>query len=99
VIAVAVSPTGTTSLTVTVPEVAVAPALRTVIVNVAPTWPWKKLPVCVFVIATSGPPITMTESFDVLLAALTSPPPETVAVLISGELAPFPTSTVSVIAG
>ena len=52
-IAVAVRPPGNASVTVTVPVVAVEPLLVTVIVYVAPTCPWVKLPACDFVIVRS----------------------------------------------
>ena len=50
-----VNPVGSVSVTVTVPEVAAAPALfETVTVYVAPIWPCVKFPVCVFVMPRAG---------------------------------------------
>jgi len=42
--AVGVKLAGKVSVTVTVPEVAVPPLFVTVIVYVAPVWPWTKFP-------------------------------------------------------
>ena len=47
-IAVAVSPLGRVSVTVTVPLVVALPEFVTVIEYVAPVCPWVKLPVCDF---------------------------------------------------
>ena len=71
------------SVTRTVPLLGAPPWLVTVIVYVAPVCPWKKLPVWVFVTVRSGPAVMPVTSVAVLLAGLTSPPPETVAVFVS----------------
>src|SRR5689334_1792583 len=101
---VAVRPAGSVSVTVTVvPSVGPAiAALLTVIVYVAPTWPWVKLPAWLFVIDRSAgvaAGLTIVESIAVLFAAVTSPPPLTLALFTCGEVAFAATFTVSVIAG
>ena len=53
-IAVAVSPEGSVSTTVTVPFVGAVPAFETVRVYCAPVWPWMKSPVWLFTIVKSG---------------------------------------------
>ena len=100
-IAVAVSPVGRVSVIVTVPVVEAVPLFLTVIVYVAPVCPWLKLPVCVLVTVRSGAvgTTTVVGSLAVLLVVLVSPPPETVAVLVTEEGALPATVTVRVIAG
>src|SRR5450631_4480295 len=48
-----------------------------------PVWFWKKLPVCVFVIVRSGGPLIRVRSLAVSFVVSVSPPPETVAMLVS----------------
>jgi hypothetical protein len=102
-IAVAVSPEGNVSTTVTVPDVGPDPPLLTVRVYVAPVWPCVKLPLCVFVRVRSGrrgaEDVTVVASEAVLLAVFASPPPETVAVLVTPDGALVATVTVTVMAG
>ncbi len=69
------------SLTVTVPLVGAPPALLTVSVYV-PFCPCVKLPLCVLAIVTSATPLIVVGSLELLLPALLSPPPETVAVFV-----------------
>src|SRR2546427_177518 len=91
-IAVAVKPAGNVSVIVTVPEVAVPPLSATAIVYVAPLWPWTKLPEWLLVMVRSGGGLMLVTSLAVSLAVLVSPPPETVAALVTeaGALpAPF----------
>src|SRR5258708_18578154 len=49
----------------------------------APVWFWKKLPLCVFVRIRSGGPLTAVTSLAESLVASSSPPPETVALLVT----------------
>ena len=81
--AVAVRPLGSASVIVIALLVAAVPELVTVIVYVAPVWPCVKLPVCAFAIVRSGPPTIVATSVAVSLVVLLSPPPETVAVLVT----------------
>ena len=53
-IAVAVSPEGSVSTTVTILLVGAEPLFDTVIVYCAPVWPWVKSPVWLFTIVKSG---------------------------------------------
>src|SRR6185295_14300996 len=100
VAAVGVRPAGTVSLTVTVPDVAPAPELVTVIAYVAPVWPCVKLPECVLLIVRSATTaLIVVMSLLLSLAVLVSPPPDTVAVLVTLLGALPATFTVSVIAG
>ena len=96
---VAVRPLGKVSVTVTVPVVEADPLLLTVIVYVAPVCPCVKLPVWVFVIARSGTAIVAVGSLTVSFEVLFSPPPETIAVLVTTVGALVATLTVRVIAG
>src|SRR3989442_9353858 len=96
---VAVSPAGTASLTVTVPLLTAPPALLTLIVYVAPTWPALKLPAWVLVRARSGPVLIAVASLAVFFAPLTSPPPDTLAVLVTLAGGPAATFTVRVSGG
>src|SRR5207249_413059 len=82
-IAVAVRPAGTVSVTVTAPLLAPSPLLCTVILYVAPVCPCVKFPLCVFVIVKSGNCMIVVVSFAVLLPVLISPPPDTLAVLVT----------------
>ena len=68
----------------------------------APVCPCVKLPVCVLVMVRSGVPpaaLIVVISFAVSLVVLVSPPPDTVAVLVTLAGAFAATLTVSVIAG
>src|SRR6187551_2865777 len=94
--AVGVSPAGSVSLTVTTPLVGPPPMLVTVSVYVAPTCPWRKLPVCVLVRARSEAGMIVVGSDAVLLAGLGSPTLPTVAVLVTEAGAFTATLTVSV---
>src|SRR5262245_57543770 len=97
--AVAVSPPGSESTTVTVPAVAPAPVFVTVKEYVAPVCPRVNTPTCVFVTVRSGSdPIGVT-SDAVLLRMLASPPPVTVAVFVTLAGAVADAFTVNVITG
>jgi len=98
-IAVAVSPVGSVSATVTVPLVGPGPTLLTVIVYVAPVCPCVKLPVCVLFTVRSATCVIVVGSLAVSLAVLISPPPDTLAVLVTDEGALLATFTVRVMAG
>ena len=67
------------------------------IVYVAPAWLGAKVPGWAFVSVRSEPGLIVVMSFAVLLAVLTSPPPETVAVLVRLAAALAATFTVRVI--
>jgi hypothetical protein len=97
-IAVAVSAAGNVSLSVTWPVVAPCPVFVTVSVYCAPVCPVENVPVCVFVRLKSGATIDVT-SLAVLFAVLVSPPPETVAALVTLEEAALLTLTVNVTSG
>jgi hypothetical protein len=96
----AVRPVGRVSETVTVPEVGpIAAASETVIVKV-PVCPAAKFPVCDLAMLKSGgrvPMLTISEAL--LLAGFVSPPPLTVAVLVTEAGALAAMFTVRVIAG
>ena len=98
-IAVAVSPEGNVSVTVTVPDVAPLPLLFTVIVYVAPACPCVKFPVCDFVMLRSASCVTVVASLAVSFEVLVSPPPDTAAVFVIEAAAELLTFTVRVIAG
>ena len=99
-IAVAVSPVGSVSVTLTVPVVATPPLLVTLMVYVAPVCPCVKFPMCVFVIVKSAGARaeTVVASFALSFEVLLSPPPETVAVFVIEAAAFAATLTVKVIA-
>lgn len=104
-IAVAVSPLGRTSTTVTVPLLARFPMLATVIVYVAPVSPWKKLPKigpwCVLLTMRSGlgAGSIVVGSEALSFAVFVSPPPETLTVLMTEVAALISTFTTRVIGG
>ena len=93
-----VSPTGSVSVTVTVPAVGPAvAALLTAIVYVAPFCPCAKLPTCdLATVSAAGLGLITVES-DAL--AVADPPPDTLAEFTSGEAAVAATFTVTVIPG
>ena len=70
-------------MTVLPPDVAPAPLLCTVSVYVAAICPCVKLPMCVFAIVRSGPGTIVVGSLAVSLVASSSPPPDTVARLVT----------------
>jgi hypothetical protein len=93
-----VKPEGTVSVTVTVPIVGPESAASdTVTVYVAPCWPNAKSPTCVFVTLRTGA-LAMIEVESVALA-VAELPPETVTLLICGEMAAGVTFTVAVMGG
>jgi hypothetical protein len=98
--AVAVSAVGRVSLTVTIPLVDPAVlAFETARMKV-PVWPGTKLPECTFTKDRSGGTVLMlTVSEALSLVGVTSPPPLTVAVLVTEAGALGATFTVRVIAG
>jgi hypothetical protein len=100
-IPVAVKPTGSVSVTVTVPTLDAEPLFETVSVYEAPDWPWTKAPECVIVSLKSGEPAGATDvgSLAALLPVFDSPPPETEAVLVTLAGALLATLTVRVIGG
>jgi hypothetical protein len=89
-----VSPAGSVSVTVSVPVVADVPGLLTAIVYV-PVAPTVKLPVCVFVIASTG---VTTVVGSVAAGVFAAPPPDAFAVFVTLAGALAATCTVSVIA-
>ncbi len=95
---VAVKPAGKLSVTVTVPLVGALPRLLTVSVYCWPTSPWVKLPLWLFWMVRSGP-LMLAGSVAVSLVVFVSPPPATLAVLLTVPPKPHPTLTVSVIDG
>ena len=101
VIAVAVKPVGNVSVTVTVPLVTALPLFVAVIVYVAPFCPCVKLPLCDLVMVRSGTlgGLMVVGSEAESLPVLASPPPATVAVLVTLAGALAATFTVSVMAG
>jgi hypothetical protein len=99
--AVAVNPLGSESVTVTTPLVVAVPPLETVMLYEAPFWPWLKFPLWDFVTRKSGAgagAIVVT-SVATLLVVFVSPPPVTVAELVTLDGALPATLTVSVSAG
>ena len=96
---VAVSPTGKVSTRLTVPLVAPAPELVTVMAYVSPASPCWKLPESAILTVRSGGGSIVTVSVAVSLEVLVSPPPETVAVLVTLPEVVEATSTVSVNVG
>ena len=100
-IAVAVSPEGKVSTTVTVLPATIGPgpALPTVTVYVSPVSPCLNCVECDFVIVRSGAWVMGVTAFAVSLDMLVSPPPETVAVLVTEDGALLATLTVTVIVG
>src|SRR5262245_9533428 len=96
--AVPVRPAGIVSVTVTAPLVGPVPMFDTVSVYV-PVCPRVKLPACDFVILRSGSCVIAVTSLAALLAALTSPPPETLAVFVTLAGAVAATWTVMGIGG
>src|SRR5262245_23850586 len=97
--AVGVRPAGRVSLTVTRLPVGPPPMFDTVSTYWAPTWPCKKLPVCTFRMVRSGTTMIVVGSLAELLLESTSPPPETMAVLVTDAGALGATFTVIVIGG
>src|SRR5947209_2172984 len=97
----AVSPLGRVSETLTAPAVAPVPLFLTVMVYVAPVWPWVKLPTCelVTVRSASGRALIVVRSVAESFAVLVSPPPLTPTELATDVGAVFETFTVRVIAG
>jgi hypothetical protein len=89
-----VRPTGSVSVTVIVPNVAAVPLLLTAI-EYEPVEPIVKLPVCVFVIASTGATIVVGSLADGVFAA---PPPDAPAVFVTLAGAVGATLTVSAIA-
>jgi hypothetical protein len=87
------------SETVTAPDVGAFPTFETPIVNSAPACPSVKFPECVFVIDTSGTAVIVVGLFAVSFDVRTSPPPETVAVLVTLAAAFSATFAVRVMAG
>jgi len=75
-----VSPAGSVSVTVVVPDVARLPALPTAIVYV-PVWPTANDPMCDFAIVSEGAPEIVVGSFAI--GAFAAPPPLAVAVLVT----------------
>src|SRR5207249_4962096 len=92
-------PLGNVSLTVTVPAVVPAPTLFTVIVYVSAASPCLKFPVWVLLRVRSATWVMVVGSLALSLAALTSPPPATLAVLVTLAGALLATLTVRVSAG
>ena len=80
--AVAAIPAGSISTRLTMPLVAAAPELLTVIVNVSPTSPGWKIPEPESAMLTVKSGTAMIVTISAALEVLTSPPPETVAVLV-----------------
>src|SRR3989304_2004232 len=97
--AVAVSEAGSVSITVTVSLVAPEPTLLTASVLVAPVCPWVKFPLCALLMVRSGNWLIVVGSLAELLVVFVSPPPDTVAVLVTLEGALEATFTVRGIAG
>src|SRR3989304_4174537 len=97
--AVAVSEAGSVSVTVTAPLVGPEPLLVTVMAYVAPVCPWVKLPVWVLVMVRSGNWLIVVGSLAELLVVFVSPPPDTVAVLVTLAGGLLSTLTVSVMDG
>jgi hypothetical protein len=96
--AVGVKLTGKVSVMLTVPEVGEPPLFFAVIVYVAPVWPCVKLPEWLFVIVRSGGVLMVVVSLAVSLPVFVSPPPDTVALLVTEAGAFDATFTVRVIA-
>jgi hypothetical protein len=88
-----VKPAGSVSVTVIVPEVGPVPVLLTAMVYV-PVWPATKFPVCDLAIASAGPTIVVG---SVAVGALLAPPPDALALFVSGEVAFAATLTVRLI--
>src|ERR1051325_11663316 len=82
-IAVAVSPVGSVSTTLTAPEVDPAPEFVTVMVYVAPTCPCVKLPVCDFDTVKSDNCTIVVGSVAVSFDVFVSPPPDTVTEFVT----------------
>jgi hypothetical protein len=88
------------SVTVTAPTVGPPPTLLTVMVYVSAASPWRNVPECVLAIVRSAAAGAIGVTSDAeLLAVLTSPPPATVAVLVTLTGALAATLTVNVNAG
>lgn len=98
-IAVGVSPVGTVSTILTCALTGALPTFDTTIVYCAPTWPWKKLPLCIFTTVKSGNWTIVVTSLAVLTVPVASPPPDTTALLVTLAAAVWETVTVAVIAG
>src|SRR5712692_2873700 len=96
---VALRPTGRVSVTVTIPLVGAKPEFVAVIVYVAPTCPWVKLPLCDLAMVMSGSWLIVVGLVAESLAVLVWPPPETFAVLVTLAAALLATFTVRVMAG
>src|SRR5262245_26338032 len=99
--AVSVMPAGKVSVTVTAPAVGATPTLLTVMAYGKFCWPCFGLPVWVLAMARSTVEleVTMVGSLAVLLVALESPPPLTVAVLVTLPGALAATFTMSATGG
>jgi hypothetical protein len=97
--AVAVSPTGSVSTTVTTPAVDAPPIFVTVKTYDAPLCPCVNDPLWVFATMRSTADRIVVESAAVSLAAFASPPPATTAVLVTLADASTATDTVNVIGG
>jgi hypothetical protein len=100
---VKVKPVGGVSVTVTV-EPSVGPTVAadefdTVTVYVSPVSPWRKLPVCVFVIERTGFCTIVVGSLTLAHGEPTQPPPTTDAWFVNEDAALLATLTVTVIAG
>src|SRR4051812_37151854 len=96
-----VTPAGTVSPTVTVPEVgptSLPPPFETAIEYVSPLSPWWKLPLCDFAIASRASWTTVVGSDAVAHGSAAQPPPETEAEFVTDAAASAATSTVTVIA-
>ncbi len=68
-------------------------------VYVSPVSPWRKFPLCDFAMVRSAACTTVVGSVAVSLAVFNSPPPETVAELVTEAGALLATFTVSVMTG
>ena len=79
---VAVRPEGTLSIAVTGLLVGACPLLDTVMVYSAPVWPWAKFPSCVLAMARVGAAL-LIEAVSLAVWLEGSPPPDTVAVLVT----------------
>src|SRR5947207_3069921 len=97
--AVGARPAGSVSVTVTVPTVAAGPILLTVTVYGSALSPCLKLPLWLSARVKSATWMIDVGSLALLLAVLTSPPPATLAVLVTLAGAVGATLTLSVSAG
>src|SRR5437764_1137719 len=93
-----VRPAGAVSVRVTVPLVGPAPlALETVTEYVAFSCPCVKLPLCIFVIVSTGGFVAVI--VESVLLAVADPPPDTETELTSGDIAFAAIFTVTVMGG